>query len=504
MILYGEGGTGKSRVIQTVTEAFVTKGVDYMLVKSAYTGVAASLIDGKTTHTIAHLSIGSDGTISDDSKVVLQEFWRNRQYLIIDEFSMLAKTFLANLSNTVSVGKEGTPHRKDRFWGGINVVLCGDLHQFPPVAKGASEALFRPIGVRDSDDCALGRMTYEEFTTVVILKEQMRVTDEVWRKFLAHLRHGNVQPRHIDMLRSLIINQRESPHTDFDSAPWSDASLVTPRHAVRKMWNAAAVRKWCRKSGERLFVVGAEDSCKGRPLTVREKYAVLMRNKDKRNRSHKKDLPEQIELAKGMKVMVTSNVETDLDVANGARGEIVDIVLHPDEPPLGPEPVVNLMKYLPAFVLVKLSRTRATTLEGLGECVIPVEPMAMSMRIKVDLPGGMVGHRYVRRKQFPVTGAYAFTDYQSQGQTIPIVIVDMKTPPPPGTLSLFNLYVALSRSSGRSTIRLLRDFDPELLLKQSHDPDLLAEDDRLERLNEQTKAWWVEMGHCISRDPSSR
>ena len=29
--------------------------------------------------------------------------------------------------------------------------------------------------------------------------------------------------------------------------------------------------------------------------------------------------------------MVTSNIETNLDVTNGANGEIVDIILHPDE-----------------------------------------------------------------------------------------------------------------------------------------------------------------------------
>ncbi|KIL55263.1 hypothetical protein M378DRAFT_64271, partial [Amanita muscaria Koide BX008] len=61
MIIYGAGGTGKSKVIQTVSEAFSAKGVQYMLVKSAYTGVAASLIDGKTTHTLASLSLNKDG-----------------------------------------------------------------------------------------------------------------------------------------------------------------------------------------------------------------------------------------------------------------------------------------------------------------------------------------------------------------------------------------------------------------------------------------------------------
>ena len=47
-----------------------------------------------------------------------------------------------------------------------------------------------------------------------------------------------------------------------------------------------------------------------------------------------------------MKVLVTNNIEMDLDVTNGARETIVDIVLHLDEPPLGDEPIVHL-KYLP-------------------------------------------------------------------------------------------------------------------------------------------------------------
>jgi len=96
-----------------------------------------------------------------------------------------------------------------------------------------------------------------------------------------------------------------------------------------------------------------------------------------------------------------------------------------------------------------------------------------------------------------LTGVYAFTDYRlvvfvmkrveefrdyrSQGQTVFYVLVDIATPPT-GGLSLFNLYVALSRSSGRES-SLLRDFDDVLL----------AKDDRLDALNEQTLRWWKEM-----------
>ncbi|KAI5994164.1 hypothetical protein EDD15DRAFT_2107169, partial [Pisolithus albus] len=61
-----------------------------------------------------------------------------------------------------------------------------------------------------------------------------------------------------------------------------------------------------------------------------------------------------------------------------------------------------------------------------------------------------------------MTAAYAFTDYRSQGQTLPSVLIDIATPPS-GGLNLFNLYVALSRN------------------------------DRLEEENERTTVWWKKM-----------
>ena len=66
-------------------------------------------------------------------------------------------------------------------------------------------------------------------------------------------------------------------------------------------------------------------------------------------------------------------------------------------------------------------------------------------------------------------------------------------PPPTGGLTLFSLYVALSRSSGRSSIRLLREFDDELFRK-GHRAELLEENDGLEELNTKTLAWRKEIG----------
>ena len=446
MVLYGEGGTGKSRVIQTVTEVFGARESKHILVKAAYTGVAASLVDGKTTHVIAGLSLHSKGAVKDETKKKLQEFWQEVRYLIIDEFSMLSKSFLATLSRNISIGLEDSPHaRQSHSFGGLNVILCGDLHQFPPVACAKLEALYHPVNLaKDSDDMKIGRRIYEEFSMVVILREQMRVTDQGWRDFLMRLRYGRVQREDLTMLRSLLLHR--SP-IDFSSPPWSDASLITPRHAVRMHWNHASLRKICSESGQRLLICHAEDTIKTRPLSLLERYALAQRSTGD-GRRKRKDLPETIELAIGMKVMVTSNIATDLDITNGARGTVVDIVLNPEEPPLGDSSIIAL-KHLPQCVLVKLNRTRATRLDGLDDGVIPIFPAKSSMQITLAKKG-----KTVTRFQYPITAAYSFTDYRSQGQTIPRVIVDIASPPS-GKLSLFNLYVALSRSSGRETIRLL-------------------------------------------------
>jgi len=51
---------------------------------------------------------------------------------------------------------------------------------------------------------------------------------------------------------------------------------------------------------------------------------------------------------------------------------------------------------------------------------------------------------------------------------------------------------------------LLRDFDEELF-QASHSPELIAENDRLEALNVETKKWWqYEPAHSISETGCAR
>ncbi|KIN95181.1 hypothetical protein M404DRAFT_61517, partial [Pisolithus tinctorius Marx 270] len=100
MIIPGEGGVGKSKTIQTISENFAWRGIGGMLVKAVYTGIAASVIDGKTLHNIGMIPLNG-GKQSAQTMKKLEDYWHDKSYLIIDEMSMLSRPFLAKLSNII-------------------------------------------------------------------------------------------------------------------------------------------------------------------------------------------------------------------------------------------------------------------------------------------------------------------------------------------------------------------------------------------------------------------
>ncbi|KAF8123276.1 hypothetical protein EV363DRAFT_1435963 [Boletus edulis] len=256
----------------------------------------------------------------------LEIFWRHKRYLIIDEKSMLSRKFLARVSASISTAK--------------------NFHQFPPVI---GRPLYWSIDpTKDDGEDLLGRSLYEQFKTV-------RVNDTEWLDLLRHVRNGNCRAQHIKMLRSLIITNPESPPTDFATCPWNEAVLITPRHAVRRHWNDAMAKERCRQNGNQLLICRAHDTIGGRPVTLSERFAIASKSS---NRGRKQDehggLPNETMIAVGMKVMVTYNIETDLDIANGARGEIVKIILDEREEKFSPSQAIIHLDYPPAYILVKM------------------------------------------------------------------------------------------------------------------------------------------------------
>jgi hypothetical protein len=500
MLICGEGGTGKSRLIQAITEMFERRQSAKMVVKGAYTGIAASVINGKTLHVLFKLAAHGNKA---PSEAVLRKVATTLQpvsYIIIDEMSMVSRKIFARISSTlVKVAHILKREKADEPFGGFNMIVVGDHHQFPPIMGGQRGSLYYQAIASESEDEVLGSTLYLAFETVVNLTQQVRITDPTWNEVLQHVRYGTCKEEHIRTIRSLVLTNRECVRPDFENTEWRKASLVTPRNEVRSQWNDAAVEKHCRATRKTRFLCPAEDSVRGQPLTLEDRLEMAQKNKRARGQQGKQEksgLPDTVELAEGLEVLVTWNVQTDLDVTNGARGVITKIVLDPREPELSEAPKI-VLTYPPAYVLVELQRTRAPALTGLPQGTIPIMPMEVQYKIK-----GLEGNKEktVNRRQLPITAAYAFTDFRAQGQTLGHVVIDIAPVPSGPRLTQFNAYVALSRSSGRETIRLLRDFDEKLFISGLPE-ELRKEDERLAGKDKATREWWeaVQRGADMDR-----
>lgn len=132
VFLTGSAGTGKTYVINQYVDFLRATSVPYAV--TASTGIAATHIGGMTIHSWSGLGIKQTLSPYDidaiESKQYLHKRLTKTQVLIIDEVSMLHGSQLDMLDELLrSIRKNDAP------FGGMQVVLCGDFFQLPPVVK---------------------------------------------------------------------------------------------------------------------------------------------------------------------------------------------------------------------------------------------------------------------------------------------------------------------------------------------------------------------------------
>lgn len=167
-----------------------------------------------------------------------------------------------------------------------------------------------------------------QFDTVEILQGQVRVRDPKWMQILKRLRTGNCTNENISEVQKLVLTNKNCDVPDFSTELWSEAILITSRHAVREQWNEAALAKYCRSTGNRRYIVHADDRISKSEEEVLLCARVKIEGRDDKGAGN---LEEIIKIAVGMKVMIVVNISTEANIANGTRGVIEDIVLDPRE-----------------------------------------------------------------------------------------------------------------------------------------------------------------------------
>ena len=291
VFLTGAGGVGKSFTIQAIVDQLENLGREVRV--AATTGAAAILIGGQTVHRLLGIGLGS-GTAQylaqqiakNPRKAAALQTWRCLQVLVIDEISMMDAELFDKLEHMARLLR-----RNGKPFGGIQVVLCGDFAQLPPVkAKGgfSFEAKSWPKVVPPSQ--------------YVELREIIRQSDKVFGKALDEIRFGIISPETIRLLRS-----RVGAKVGTDS--------IKPTILYSRRANVA------RKNLEELSKIAnpiMPFRCSDRffPYWPREKTRKQIIDKMNQNMQAR----EMVELKTGAQVMLIHNMSDQL--VNGSRGVI--------------------------------------------------------------------------------------------------------------------------------------------------------------------------------------
>lgn len=179
VFLTGPAGSGKTYVLNKYIEYLRQSKIGVGV--TASTGIAATHLGGVTIHSWSGLGIKDRLSDEDLVALLMRPYLRKRimtaGVLVIDEVSMLHAYQLDMVNKVCQAFRES-----DQPFGGLQVVLCGDLFQLPPVTKNRTESFF----------ITASNSWHEAEIMVCYLEEQYRQTDSQLESILNAIRYNEV------------------------------------------------------------------------------------------------------------------------------------------------------------------------------------------------------------------------------------------------------------------------------------------------------------------------
>jgi len=195
VFLTGSAGTGKTFVLNQYITYLKERKIPVAI--TASTGIAATHMNGMTIHSWAGIGVKEHLTqgnlVSMKSKKYQKDHLEKVKVLIIDEISMLHKNQLNMVDQVLRYFKDN-----DLPFGGVQVVLCGDFFQLPPIGHQ---------GETSRDKFAfMSEAWVNASLTVCYLTEQYRQSDNALNLILNEVRNGGVTDASFNVLKQTEVN----------------------------------------------------------------------------------------------------------------------------------------------------------------------------------------------------------------------------------------------------------------------------------------------------------
>lgn len=136
-MILGKSGVGKSYVLSVILKLF--RLLHYRIIATAPTGRASQALGGVTLSRVLCIPVDELGFTSTGKVCVHRKILRDFDCIVVDEVSMVRIDFMSCLLTSVDkINKE----REDNGEQRLQVILCGDLRQLPPVCPEQEQNLF--------------------------------------------------------------------------------------------------------------------------------------------------------------------------------------------------------------------------------------------------------------------------------------------------------------------------------------------------------------------------
>lgn len=209
VFLTGKAGTGKTTFLQRIKSEPVKQ-----MVVVAPTGVAAINAGGMTIHSFFQLPFGPFFPGAPRDASTQRKFSRDKirliqslDLLVIDEISMVRADLLDAVDDVLRRFKN-----RYQAFGGVQLLMIGDLHQLPPVVKDEEWQMLREY--YSTPYFFSSRALQQSPPVSIELKHIYRQSDETFIGLLNKVRDNQLDPSVLDALNSRYVANFNPPDED--------------------------------------------------------------------------------------------------------------------------------------------------------------------------------------------------------------------------------------------------------------------------------------------------
>ncbi|MDB5185376.1 MAG: helicase [Candidatus Saccharibacteria bacterium] len=283
VFLTGPPGAGKTYVLNAFVKR--AKRAGKAVAVTASTGIAATHLGGNTIHAWSGLGIRDSLTPEDERWLKgsdkLIKRYNGTDILVIDEVSMLHGARLNMINRAAKILRDN-----DEPFGGLQVILVGDMYQLPPVTRGSMQADFVHLSA-----------AWDELNPkICYITEQHRQADsDGLLDLLQAMRADDVTESHFELLQTRIgAKAHEGQTLTRLFAHNIDVEAINDRHLKAL------------DSTSKIYHM----STKGNKYKVESLVKSLL-------------APEELELKVGAEVMFVTNNFSE-GYVNGSRGMVIE------------------------------------------------------------------------------------------------------------------------------------------------------------------------------------